>query len=99
MPRAKTKEELLEAGEEQYTRLMTLINSMSDEMRDSVFSFIDRDKNVRDVLIHLHEWHVMFIDLVDNNMNGISKSFLPKGYTFRTISSLNLFFLGKTSEY
>ena len=67
MPRPKTKEDLLLAAKENYEKLQTLISKMSDQVLNTPFDFsLDekkkeahwrRDKNLRDVLIHLYEWH------------------------------------------
>ena len=67
MPRPKTKEDLMLAAKENYEKLQTLISKLSDEELNTPFDFSQdakkkeahwrRDKNVRDVLIHLYEWH------------------------------------------
>lgn len=90
MPRPKTKEELLSFGEEQFQRLLNLINTISNDEIDKEFSFDDRDRNVRDVLVHLHEWHLLLIDWINNNLDGKLSPFLPEGYNFKTYPKLNI---------
>ena len=67
MPRARNKEDLLQFSEENYSKLLKMISAMSENQMSTEFDFSDdagkkeahwgRDKNVRDVLIHLYEWH------------------------------------------
>ena len=92
MPRAKSKDELLVAANKQYQALWTLINSLTEEELHKIFLFEDRDKNVRDVLIHLHEWHNMLLAWVHNNTSGHPQSFLPEGYNWKTYPKLNVVF-------
>ena len=42
-----------------------------------------RDKNLRDVLIHLYEWHQLLLDWAKSNQNGVSKPFIPELYNFK----------------
>lgn len=91
MARPTTKDDLLNGAEEQYNKLMTLIDSMSDEQQQATFLFEDRDKNVRDVLAHLHEWH----NMVERWYHvGVVEGGIPlvpgEGYTWRTLPALNM---------
>ena len=36
-----------------------------------------RDKNIRDILIHLFEWHMLLLRFIDNNTDGEPQPFLP----------------------
>ena len=51
-----------------------------------------QDKNARDLLMHLHEWHKMLIEFYDKNMAGEKTSFLPEGFTWKTTPELNKLF-------
>ena len=35
-----------------------------------------RDKNLRDVLMHLNEWHLLLLEWIKNRENGSDKPFL-----------------------
>jgi len=48
-----------------------------------------RDKNVRDVLAHLYEWHQLLLTWVKDNRSGLSRPFLPSPHTWRTYGKLN----------
>ena len=57
MARPTTKEDLLQASQCNFEKLFDLITSMTREEQEMTFAFDDRDRNIRDVLIHLYEWH------------------------------------------
>ena len=90
MPRPTNKQELKAAANEQFAKLLRLIDAMPDEHQTANFVFEDRDKNVRDVLMHLHEWHNM---VQRWHKTGVIEGGLPevpgKGYTWRTLPGLN----------
>ena len=83
MPRPTTKADLLATASEEYEKLWKLIASMSEEVRNADFNaemaakgkeaHWSRDKNLRDVLVHLHEWHKLFILWESENMSGANK--------------------------
>lgn len=83
MPRARNKEDLLQFSEENYSKLLKMISAMSENQMSTEFDFSDdagkkeahwgRDKNVRDVLIHLYEWHQLLIKFVEHNTAQESK--------------------------
>jgi len=54
MARPTTKEQLIQNSEDNFNKLFALINSMTKEEQEKLFSFEDRDKNIRDVLVHLY---------------------------------------------
>ena len=91
MPRPTTKPDLIEAANAQFSNLWKLIDSMSDEEQAAAFLFDDRDKNLRDVLVHLYEWHRMVerwhrIGTLEGGMPDVP----GKGYTWKTLPDLNL---------
>lgn len=102
MPRPQTKTDLLEAAELNYNKLLELIDSMTETELHTEFDFSSdpkkkeahwsRDKNLRDVLIHLHEWHNLMIEWVANNRAGSRKPFLMEGYNWKTYGQMNLVF-------
>ena len=103
MPRARNKEDLLKYASENYSNLMNLINKMSDSQMNTPFDFSDdekkkeahwsRDKNVRDVLVHLYEWHVLLLSFVKKNTDSksaITYPFLPAQYSWKTYGEMNI---------
>ena len=102
MARPKTKDELLEAAELNYDKLLKLIDSMTEIELNTEFDFSadtkkkeahwSRDKNLRDILIHLHEWHNLMLQWVANNKAGVRKPFLMEGYNWKTYGEMNIVF-------
>ena len=108
MPRPRNKEDLLFAAEENFKKLNTLIDSLSEKEMTTPFDFSadvkkteahwKRDKNVRDVLVHLYEWHRLMLRFIDGNADGKTMQFLPKPYNWRTIASMNQVFWEQNQE-
>lgn len=111
MGRATTKPDLLRAANEQFEKMWSLIDSMTEEEQNTPFHFggalkmkeahWKRDKNLRDVLIHLYEWHQLLLNWVSANQSGQLKPFLPAPYNWRTYGQMNLAFWEKhqTTSY
>lgn len=103
MSRPISKSELLSASAVNYEEMNQFIASMTEQELSTPFTFGDnkkeahwkRDKNLRDVLIHLYEWHQLLLDWVSANLRGESKPFLPKPYTWKTYGKMNEFFWQK----
>ena len=105
MARPKTKENLMIAAKENFEKLNTLISKMSDKELTTPFDFSKdekkkeahwkRDKNLRDVLIHLYEWHQLILNWVESNQKGEEKPFLPEPYNWRTYGDMNVEFWKK----
>ncbi|MDR0431611.1 MAG: ClbS/DfsB family four-helix bundle protein [Tannerellaceae bacterium] len=92
MARPTTKEQLIQAAEENFRKLFALINSMTEEEQEKMFSFEDRDRNIRDVLVHLYEWHQLLLNWVNTNKSGNKTNFLPDPYNWKTYPQMNIGF-------
>ena len=100
MPRPITKPDLINTANEQFEKMWKLIDSIPDNEQNAAFNFSDehgkkeahwkRDKNLRDVFIHLYEWHQLLINWIKSNQNGESKPFLPEPYNWRTYGDMNI---------
>lgn len=95
MARATTKEQLKQTSEDNFTKLFALINLMSKEEQETLFLFEDRDKNIRDVLVHLYEWHQLLLNWVNANQSGNKANFLPEPYNWKTYPQMNIVFWEK----
>ena len=105
MVRPQTKENLMIAAKENFEKLNTLISKMSDKELTTPFDFSKdekkkeahwkRDKNLRDVLIHLYEWHQLILNWVESNQKGEEKPFIPQPYNWRTYGDMNVEFWKK----
>lgn len=105
MSRPTTKLDLIESANTQFDTLWKLIDSMSEAEQIAPFNFGDsfnkkeahwaRDKNLRDVFIHLYEWHQLLLDWIRANTKGDKKPFLPSPYNWKTYTQLNVCFWEK----
>ncbi len=95
MARPTTKEQLNETSRINFEKLFTLISSMTKEEQNKTFDFEDRDKNIRDVLVHLYEWHQLLLNWIDSNQSGNEVSFLPEPYNWKTYPQMNVEFWEK----
>ena len=105
MARPTTKKDLIELANAQYDKMWQLIDSMPVEELSAEFSFGDdikqkeahwkRDKNMRDVLVHLYEWHQLLLNWVNSNQSGVSMPFLPEPYNWKTYGEMNVGFWEK----
>lgn len=98
MGRPTTKSDLIEAATQSYGELNALISSLNQKEMATPFDFTgqnkkeahwERDKNLRDVLIHLYEWHRLLLDWAPAIRNGENRPFLPAPYTWRTYGEMN----------
>ena len=102
MPRPTTKTALIKAANEQFKRMWQLMDSLPEEAQTAAFQFDDdflskqkeahwkRDRNLRDVLIHLYEWHLLLINWIIANQNDEAKPFLPAPYNWKTFGEMNV---------
>ena len=108
MVRPTSKTELISAATQQYAKLQSLISQLTEEELNTPFDFSKdekrkeahwkRDKNLRDVLIHLYEWQQLLLDWVHSNQNGVEKSFLPAAYNWRNYGEMNVAFWQKHQQ-
>lgn len=105
MGRATTKQELINAAGEQFYKMWKLVDSMTENEKNIVFHFGDgtkfkeahwkRDKNLRDIFIHLYEWHQLLLNWVKANRLGEAKPFIPAPYNWKTYGEMNVEFWKK----
>lgn len=107
MGRPTTKQDLTEAANVQFNKLWQMVDSIPEEHQEASFNFSEdflqkqkeahwrRDKNLRDVFIHLYEWHMLLLNWVDTNQDGNPKPFLPELYNWKTYGQMNIGFWEK----
>ena len=95
MARPTTQSDLIQAAAEQFAKMWQLIGTMTLEEQTAAFLFEDRDRNLRDILVHLYEWHQLLLIWVDRNLKGDAKPFLPAPYNWRTYGQMNVGFWEK----
>lgn len=91
MPRPNTKTDLLHQSQANFEQLFALINSMPNEMQLATFDYNERDKTLRDILVHLYEWQNLLLHFVPTNLAKTSDfvPFLPAPYNFKTYPKMN----------
>lgn len=101
MSKPQSKSELIEAATVNYHLLMDFIASMTEKELNTPFDFSKttkkeahwkRDKNLRDVLVHLYEWHKLLLEWLENNRKGVRKPFLMEGYNWKSYGDMNMVF-------
>lgn len=105
MGRAATKSDLIASANSNFEKLNMLISGLTEKELSAPFDFTadakkkeahwGRDKNLRDVLIHLYEWHQLLLNWVQTNINGEDKPFIPEPYNWKTYGAMNVEFWKK----
>ncbi|MCG8416015.1 MAG: ClbS/DfsB family four-helix bundle protein [Pseudomonadales bacterium] len=105
MARPTTKSALMELAKTNFEKLWQLIDSMPEEALNTDFDFSNdvskkeahwsRDKNLRDVLVHLYEWHQLLLNWITSNRGGDKADFLPSPYNWKTYGEMNIGFWKK----
>ena len=89
MPRPKSKEELVSLSQKNFTKLLTFIDTFSKKEQEEEFPRGTMNRNIRDVLAHLHHWHLMLLEWYTVGMKGEKPDMPAKGYTWKTTPQLN----------
>lgn len=105
MSRPTTKTDLLTAAASNYEKLNILVSDLTEKELTTPFDFSNdekkkeahwkRDKNVRDIFIHLYEWQQLLLNWISFNQNGINKPFIPQPYNWKTYGDMNVEFWNK----
>ena len=98
MPRPRNKEDLILAANTNYEKLMTMIESRTEDEKSICYDFSGdekkkeahwkRDKNLRDVLMHLHEWHLLLLEWIKNRENGSAGNVFAGGVIYQYLLSM-----------
>jgi len=89
MSRPTNKKDLLTLSQKNYKSLNDFVDSFSEEDKDKEFPKGTMNRNFRDVLAHLHHWHLMMIEWYTIGMKGDKPEMPAKGYTWKTTPELN----------
>ena len=108
MGRPTTKADLMAAATDYYEKLNILISGLTEKELSTIFDFTGdekkkeahwkRDKNLRDILIHLYEWHQLLLHWVQSNQKGDGKPFIPEPYNWKTYGEMNVKFWKKHQD-
>ncbi len=89
MARPKSKSDLLELSNKNFQKLFDFIEEKSKEEQLKEFPKGTMNRNIRDVLVHLHHWHLMMLEWYKVGMLGEKPEMPAKGYTWKTTPELN----------
>lgn len=93
---------MIAAATDGYAKLTDFVASMTETELSTAFDFSadakkteahwGRDKNLRDVIVHLHEWQKLLLQFVENNKGDsvIVRPFLPARYNWKTYGDMNV---------
>lgn len=87
MARATTRVELEAAGQEEYDRLLALVDSLPVDRRTA--PGVNGEQSVKDVLAHLHAWHRLFLTWYAEGMVGTPVPMPAPGFTWKEVPELN----------
>jgi len=87
MPRPKNKSELLELSRSNYEKMLEMITGVSEDILLAPGAC--EDWRIKDILAHLHAWHVMYLRWYAEGMAGEKPEMPAPGYTWASTPALN----------
>lgn len=89
MARPTNKGALAEASDAGFRLLLAEVEAIPADLRGTEFPFEGRDRTIRDVVCHLHEWHKLMLGWYYIGMRGEKPDIPAAGFTWRTTPDLN----------
>jgi len=90
MPKPQNKIELLELGQKNFIRLTDLVDSCTEADLKKEFPKELLNRNLTDVLAHVHHWHTLMLSWYLIGMKGGKPNMPAEGYTWKQLPALNL---------
>jgi hypothetical protein len=87
--RPTNKEALVQASDAGFRLLLAEVEAIPADARGTEFPFGGRDRTIRDVVCHLHEWHKLMMGWYEIGMRGGKPDIPDTGFTWRTTPDLN----------
>jgi hypothetical protein len=84
-----SKAALLNGSDAEFSKLLAYVDGLTPEQREAEFSGLGRDRNVRDVLAHLHAWHVLLLGWNEDAAIGLTPELPAPGYSWSDLDALN----------
>ena len=85
----KSKTELILFSEANFKKLNDHIDSLSVEEQNATFPPGTLNRNIRDVLGHLHHWHLLMLEWYEKGMAGGKPAMPAEGYTWKDVPEFN----------
>ncbi|MEL6971721.1 MAG: ClbS/DfsB family four-helix bundle protein [Bacteroidota bacterium] len=89
MARPKNKQELLSLSESSYQQLLAYVDALSPEQQALAFPPATLNRNIRDVLGHLHHWHLLLLGWTEVAAAGERPQLPAPGHTWKSTPALN----------
>ncbi len=89
MPRPQNKADLLAQSKLNFEKLFGFIDSFDTKEQEREFGKDMLNRNIKDVLFHLHEWHLMMLSWYEIGIKGDMPDIPAKEYTWQQIPELN----------
>lgn len=89
MARPKNKKELKELSNRNYKKLIDFVNEIPLDTQEKEFPKGTLNRNIKDVLAHLHHWHLLMEYWYNVGMQGEKPIMPAKGYTWKTLPDFN----------
>lgn len=89
MARPKTKEDLIKVSNQNFNKLNDYIENLTAQEQEKEFPKGTLNRNIRDILTHLHHWHLMMQKWCEVGFAGEKPAMPAKGYTWKTTPDLN----------
>ena len=89
MARPKNKAELQQLSDSNFEKLLNQVKEAFENNKNVEFPEGYLNRNIKDVLAHLHEWHNMMMSWYDSGMAGEKPDMPKKGFTWKTLPDLN----------
>jgi hypothetical protein len=84
-----TRAELLSGNDAEFAALLKLIDDLPPERLAEEFAGTARDRNIRDVVAHLHAWHILLEKWYAEGETGGMPAIPAEGYTWQRLAELN----------
>lgn len=93
-----THADLIARNDAEFAALLELIEGAPPARLDEEFTGEGRDRNVRDVVAHLHAWHILLERWYADGTTGGSPAIPAEGYTWRELDALNVELRGQWQD-
>ncbi len=90
MTAPETRDALIDAADLCLSAFERAVDDVPEAERTAPFAGTGRDRDLRDVVNHLHAWHVLLLGWLDADAAGRSPAFPAEGYDWASLDDLNL---------
>lgn len=84
-----TRANLLTRNDEEFAALLAVIDTLSPDRREAELTGDGRDRSVRDVVAHLHAWHLLLERWYREGSAGGAPAIPAEGYSWHELGALN----------